>query len=82
MNIKARIYITLKSTVSDPQGMTVKGGLHQLGFTNVNDVRIGKFIELEVTAESVEMAEMEVTNMCDKLLANMIIEEYTFKLES
>jgi phosphoribosylformylglycinamidine synthase len=82
MNIKARIYITLKSTVSDPQGMTVKGGLHQLGFTNVNDVRIGKFIELEVTAESVEMAEMEVTDMCDKLLANMIIEEYTFELES
>jgi phosphoribosylformylglycinamidine synthase PurS subunit len=82
MNIKARIYITLKSTVSDPQGMTVKGGLHQLGFTNVNDVRIGKFIELEVTAESVEMAELEVTDMCDKLLANMIIEEYTFKLES
>jgi phosphoribosylformylglycinamidine synthase len=82
MNIKARIYITLKSTVSDPQGMTVKGGLHQLGFTNVNDVRIGKFIELEVTAESVEMAELEVTDMCDKLLANMIIEEYTFELES
>ena len=77
----ANIYVTLKPTVNDPQGLTVRGGLHNLGFHQVNKVRQGKFIELWLEETDQEKAEQQVAEMCDKLLANPIIENFRFELE-
>jgi phosphoribosylformylglycinamidine synthase PurS subunit len=77
----ANIYVTLKPTVNDPQGLTVRGGLHNLGFHQVNKVRQGKFIELWLEETNQKKAEKQVAEMCDKLLANPIIENFRFELE-
>jgi phosphoribosylformylglycinamidine synthase PurS subunit len=77
----ARIYVTLKPTVNDPQGLTVKGGLHTLGFANVQSVRVGKYIEVRVEETDASKAEAQVREMCDKLLANPVIENFRFELE-
>ena len=77
----AKVYITLKPTVNDPQGLTIKGALHTLGFTTVQDVRAGKYIELKIEAHDKEKATQEVDEMCRKLLANPIIENFRFELE-
>ena len=77
----ANIYVTLKPTVNDPQGLTVRGGLHNLGFHQVNKVRQGKFIELWLEETDQKKAEQQVAEMCDKLLANPIIENFRFELE-
>lgn len=81
MNYLAKIYVTLKPTVNDPQGVTVKGGLHSLGFKSVNNVRIGKFLELTVDAANKEAATAQVNDMCKKLLANPVVELFKFELE-
>ena len=72
----ANIYVSLKSTVSDPQGATVSGSLSQLGFDTVRNVRIGKYITLDIDKPSKEEAESAIANMCEQLLANTVIEEY------
>ena len=77
----ARVYVTLKATVNDPQGRTVLGGLKSLGFTSVSDVRAGKYLELKVQESDRTTAKSQVAEMCDKLLANPVIEEYRFELE-
>ena len=77
----AKIYVTLKPTVSDPQGRTVMGGLKSLGFDAVSDVRAGKYLEVKLQEADRSKAEAQVKDMCDKLLANPIIEEYRFELE-
>ena len=77
----ARVYVTLKPTVNDPQGLTIRGALHSLGFASVDAVRAGKYIEIRVDASNRENAEAQVTEMCRKLLANPVIEEYRFELE-
>lgn len=77
----AKVYITLKPTVSDPQGRTVMGGLKSLGFDTVSDVRAGKYLEVKLQEADRPKAEAQVKDMCDKLLANPIIEEYRFELE-
>ena len=77
----AKIYIRLKPTVNDPQGLTIQGGLKQLGFDSVSSVRAGKFMEISLEETNEEQARAHVAEMCDKLLANPIIEEYTFELE-
>ena len=81
MRLKAQIHITLKQSVSDPQGLTVAGGLKQLGFNSVDSVRVGKFIEIEVDADSYSQAEYNVEEMCKKLLANPVIEDYRFSIK-
>ncbi len=81
MNYLAKIYVTLKPTVNDPQGVTVKGGLHSLGFKSVNSVRVGKFLEVQVEAASKEAASAQVQEMCKKLLANPIVELSRFEIE-
>ena len=78
----ARVYVTLKSTVNDPQGLTVKGGLRTLGFHSVQDVRIGKYMELQVDADSTEDAVSQVDRMCRQLLANTVIEQFRFDVEA
>ena len=78
----AKIYVTLKPGVNDPQGLTVKGALHNLGFDQVSRVRQGKFIELWVEESDKRKGEQQVEEMCQKLLANPIIENFRFELES
>jgi phosphoribosylformylglycinamidine synthase PurS subunit len=77
----ARIYITLKPTVNDPQGQTVLGGLRTMGFTAVDGVRIGKYLEVKVSTVEPRQAEEQVKEMCHQLLANPVIEDYRFELE-
>jgi phosphoribosylformylglycinamidine synthase PurS subunit len=77
----AKVYITLKPTVNDPQGLTIKGGLHSLGFTSVESVRAGKYMEIRLDGDSRQEAERLLNEMCRQLLANPIIENYRFELE-
>ncbi len=77
----ARVYVTLKPTVNDPQGLTIRGGLHALGFAGVRAVRAGKYMEISVDASGRDQAEAQVTEMCRKLLANPVIEDFRFELE-
>ena len=77
----AKIYITLKPTVNDPQGQTVLGGLKTLGFDSVDKVRMGKYLEVTLKEGQREEAEERVKEMCHKLLANPVIEEYRYALE-
>lgn len=77
----ARIYITLKPAVNDPQGSTVRGGLHTLGFNSVHDVRIGKYLEIQLDAPDQTQAQTQVSQMCQQLLANPVIEDYRIALE-
>jgi len=77
----AKIYVTLKPTVNDPQGLTIKGALHHLGFTTVEDVRAGKYMEVRINEQDNSRAHQQVNEMCHKLLANPIIENYRFELE-
>jgi|TARA_B100001013_G_scaffold235634_1_gene145030 phosphoribosylformylglycinamidine synthase len=81
MAFAAKIYVSLKSTVSDPQGATVSGALSQLGFDSVKDVRVGKYITLHIDKSSQKEAESVVFDMCEQLLANIVIEEYSFELQ-
>ena len=77
----ARVYVTLKPAVNDPQGLTVMGGLHSLGYASVDDVRIGKYLEIRVDTENQDQAESDVAVICDRLLANPVIENYRFTVE-
>jgi len=77
----ARVYVTLKPTVNDPQGLTIRGALHSLGFADVESVRAGKYLEVRLDAKDKKRAEKQLTEMCRKLLANPVIEDYRFELE-
>ena len=77
----AKIYVTLKPTVNDPQGQTVRSSLRHLGFSQVTDVRVGKYLEVRVDESDRSRAETQVAEMCHKLLANPVIEGYRFDLE-
>ena len=77
----ARVFVSLKPTVSDPQGQTIQSGLQQLGFDTVRSVRAGKYMEIRVEEESQDEAAQRVREMCDKLLANPVIEDYRVELE-
>jgi phosphoribosylformylglycinamidine synthase len=74
--MKARVVVTLKKSVLDPQGQAVGRALGSLGFSEVQGVRLGKVIELELAEEDPARAKERLTAMCEKLLANTVIEEY------
>ncbi|MGH2516816.1 MAG: phosphoribosylformylglycinamidine synthase subunit PurS, partial [Ktedonobacterales bacterium] len=78
----ARIRVTLKPVVLDPQGDAVLTGLHQLGFDDVASVRVGKYLEVTFAAEGRAAAEAAIRAMCDRLLANPVIERYDFDVEN
>ena len=78
----ARVYVTLKPTVNDPQGLTIAGGLHSLDFGAVESVRAGKYMEIRLNAKTTAEAEKLVSDMCRQLLANPVIEDYRFEIES
>jgi len=80
--MKARIKITLKTGVLDPQGKAIQNALGALGFLDVEDVRQGKYIEVELGQTDPEAAKNEVDRMCRDLLANMVIEDYEYELET
>ena len=75
--MRARVYITLKQGVLDPQGKAVQRSLASLGFQEVQDVRIGKYVELQLADSSGS----RVKEMCEKLLANTVIESYRYEIE-
>ena len=78
--MKARIRITLKNGVLDPQGKAIEGALSSLGFNGVNDVRQGKYIEVTLTETDEATAKAQVEAMCKDLLANTVIENYSFEI--
>ena len=77
--MKARVYVTLKSGVLDPQGQAVARALGRLGFAEVKDARIGKYIEMQID-DGVKDVEAHLKQMCEKLLANTVIEEYRYEI--
>ncbi len=77
---QARIYVTLRPSVLDPAGVAVESGLKQLGYEGVEQVRIGKYIELMITAANETTARQQLDRICDQLLANPVIENYRFDL--
>lgn len=77
----ATVRVTLKPTVNDPQGLTIARALGTLGFDSVDGVRAGKFIEIMLDESDSETAEKQVAEMCEKLLANPVIERYNFDLK-
>ena len=81
MRYMARVYVTLKPTVNDPQGITVLGALKNLGFISPESVRVGKYLEVGLEADSEVEAREQVDGMCKSLLANTVIEQYRFDLQ-
>ena len=79
--MKARVHVTLKSGVLDPQGKAIGHALEALGFDGVGEVRQGKLIEIELSERDRNRAREQVTAMCDRLLANPVIEDYTIALD-
>ncbi len=80
MQFHAQVYVTLRPSVLDPAGAAVESGLSQLGYQGVSGVRIGKYIELNLTATDEAEAKAQVDQMCDQLLTNPVIENYRFDL--
>lgn len=79
--MRVKIFISLKNGVLDPQGKAIERSLHTLGYTEARDVRMGKYLEFDVEAPSPAMAETRIREMCDKLLANPVIEDYRFEID-
>jgi len=77
----SKVFVTLKKSILDPQGKAVEQGIHSLGFDSVGDVRIGKYIEMDIDENSHEVAERITKEISDKLLANLIMESYSFTIE-
>ncbi|MBI3677376.1 MAG: phosphoribosylformylglycinamidine synthase subunit PurS [Proteobacteria bacterium] len=80
--MKARVFVTLKNGVLDPQGKAIGHALNGLGFGAVGDVRAGKVIDLELHESNAEKARASVKEMCEKLLANTVIEKYEIELKA
>lgn len=76
----ARIYVTLRPSVLDPAGTAVQSGLKHMGYDNVEQVRIGKYVEVKLQADDEATAQQQLDQMCDRLLANPVIENYRFEL--
>ena len=79
--MKARVFVTLKPSVFDPQGQTIAEALHSMGYNGVGDVRQGKYFELELSVESADKARALASDVADKLLANPVIESYRIEVE-
>lgn len=79
--MKAKIYVTPKKAVLDPQGKTVANALHSLGYAAVKDVHIGKYLEVELSATDKEAAKKQLDEMCHRILSNPVIEDYRVEIE-
>ncbi|MGE5537845.1 MAG: phosphoribosylformylglycinamidine synthase subunit PurS [Gemmatimonas sp.] len=80
--MKARVHVTLKNGVLDPQGKAIGHALGSLGFSGVGEVRQGKFIEIELAETDAGKAKAQVRDMCEKLLANTVIEDYRIDVDA
>jgi len=78
---RAEVFVTLKPVVNDPAGLTIKGGLHALGFDSVTDVRAGKYLVVTLDADDEDQARARVEEMTRQLLANAVIEDYRIQLQ-
>lgn len=78
--MKVQVFVRLKNGVLDVQGKAIENGINGLGLADVSNVRVGKLIELEVKADGADKAKEEAENMCKKLLANTVIENYEIKV--
>jgi len=76
----ARVFVTPKQGILDPQGKAIQQSLHALGYPEVGDVRLGKFVEMHVADVSRDSVESRIREMCERLLANRVIEDYRFEL--
>lgn len=79
--MKAKIHVTLKQGILDPQGKAIEHALSSLGFRNVGNVRVGKYMEVDVNETDRGKAETQMKTMCEQLLANTVIEEYRYELQ-
>ena len=79
--MRVKIFVSLKTGVLDPQGKAIERSLHTLGYKEVQDVRMGKYLEFEMDSMSRANAELRVREMCDKLLSNTVIEDYRFEIQ-
>ena len=79
--MKAKVYVMLKKGILDPQGKAVQQALQSLGCLGLEEVRVGKYLEIVMQNRSKPVAEREVREMCEKLLANTVIEDYRFEIE-
>jgi phosphoribosylformylglycinamidine synthase len=79
--VKAKIIVMPKRTVLDPQGKTVKHALESMNFTGVKDVRVGKFMEIEIEGKTKDEVRRKIDEACHQLLSNPVIEEYTFEIQ-
>lgn len=79
--MKAKVHVTLKNGVLDPQGKAIEGALDHLGFSGVKHVRVGKYIELDLEGDAAQNPESQVKAMCEKLLANMVVENFRVEIE-
>lgn len=81
MTVRARVFVTLKPSVFDPQGRTIAEALHSMGYSTIGEVRQGKYFELDVQATSPDQARALASEVADKLLANPVIESYRVEVE-
>jgi len=81
LNMKARVFVTLKPSVFDPQGHTIADALQSMGYAGIGDVRQGKYFELELAAKSADQARTLAAEVADKVLANPVIESYRVEIE-
>ena len=79
--MRVKIFVSLKKGVLDPQGKAIERSLHTLGYNEVQDVRMGKYLEIELESAPRATAELRVREMCEKLLTNTVIEDYRFEIE-
>ncbi len=82
MPYHARVFVTLKEGVLDPQGKAVQQGLSTLGYTSVKEVRVGRYIQVTVEAESLSAAQAQIDEVCRRILANPVIEDYEFEIQA
>jgi phosphoribosylformylglycinamidine synthase subunit PurS len=75
------VFVSLKPAVNDPQGLAIRDGLHMLGYSEVEDVRAGKYMQLKLTGDEKSSVESRVAEMCEQLLANTVIESYEFSVK-
>jgi phosphoribosylformylglycinamidine synthase len=80
--MRVKIFVSLKKGVLDPQGKAIERSLHTLGYDEVSEVRAGKYLEIELDGASRESAELRIREICDKLLANPVIEDYRFEISA
>lgn len=76
-----KVYVTYKESILDPQGEAVRGAVHRMGFDEIDDIRIGKYFEIKVSKQEERSVEEVIETVCDKLLANVVMESYRYEIE-